>query len=523
MRHFLALILCTFLQPVALHANEIEERAFEGAQWVMATQAARAVSQVAARAAAGTGPLAEKIRERQHLENDLSQLRRDMVGLTGAQAGALRQQAGELGQAVDRIDAEIRAEFPEYAELSNPTPLSFGDVQNLLRPGEALIFFLSDRAATYVWAVSAEHTAWHRAPISAASLTDAVRKLRADLDPTGPARAAAALDDEPVDTQDFDLETAHNLYRELIAPIAPTLAGSDQIFVVKDGALTSLPLGVLISDPENKRWLIQDFAFTTLPAVASLKAMRTATIDRALRTGFVGYGDPLFNGPKPGEDGYLVASRSVGAAASVEDRLQAIRQLSPLPGTARELTEIAGLYAGNADIRLGAEATETAVKTADLSDVAILSFATHGLVSGELSGLKEPALAFTPPATASAEDDGLLTASEASALKLNADWVILSACNTAAGDGTPGAEGLSGLARAFLMAGARSMLVSHWPVRDDAASLLMSDTLRRLQADPSLPRAEALRRAMLDVMQTPELSHPSAWAPFVVVGEGGTL
>ena len=127
---------------------------------------------------------------------------------------------------------------------------------------------------------------------------------------------------------------------------------------------------------------------------------------------------------------------------------------------------------------------------------------------------------------ASAQDDGLLTASEASQLALNADWVILSACNTAAGDGTPGAEGLSGLARAFLFAGARSILVSHWPVRDDVAGTLTTETLRKLGETPDLPRSEALRQAMLEVLNDtsdPTLAHPSAWAPFVVVGNGGEL
>jgi CHAT domain-containing protein len=175
-------------------------------------------------------------------------------------------------------------------------------------------------------------------------------------------------------------------------------------------------------------------------------------------------------------------------------------------------------------LALGDAATETAVKSAALADARILAFATHGLVTGELMGLAEPALVFTPPEKASDIDDGLLTASEAAQLDLAADWVVLSACNTAAGDGTPGAEGLSGLARAFLYAGARAILVSHWPVRDDAAAALTTSAFANLKSEPEIGRAEALRRAMLSVMENPDdptLAHPSAWAPFVVVGEGG--
>ena len=191
------------------------------------------------------------------------------------------------------------------------------------------------------------------------------------------------------------------------------------------------------------------------------------------------------------------------------------------------MKRIAGLFPqGQADLYIGAEATEQSVKSADLSQAAIISFATHGLVTGDISGLAEPALALTPPEVASELDDGLLTASEASTLDLNADWVILSACNTAAGDGTPGAEGLSGLARAFLFAGARPILVSHWPVRDAVAATLTADTLKQLNDTPGLGRSQALRLGIRDMIadtSDPTLAHPSAWAPFVIVGEGGAL
>jgi len=164
------------------------------------------------------------------------------------------------------------------------------------------------------------------------------------------------------------------------------------------------------------------------------------------------------------------------------------------------------------------------VKALDLSSTSVIAFATHGLLSGELSGLAEPALVLTPPDAASLDDDGLLTASEIAELRLSTDWVILSACNTAGTDGRPDAEGLSGLARAFLYAGARSILVSHWPVRDDAAARLTTGTLSRIGEDATIGRSQALRRAMLSLMEDERdqsLAHPSAWAPFIIVGEGG--
>lgn len=198
--------------------------------------------------------------------------------------------------------------------------------------------------------------------------------------------------------------------------------------------------------------------------------------------------------------------------------------LAPLPETADELRAVAKrLNAPESDIHLGPAATEAAVKRADLLPYRVLYFATHGLVAGEVQGLAEPALVLSLPAEASELDDGLLTASEIAQLRLNAEWVVLSACNTAAGD-KPGAEALSGLARAFFYAGARALLVSHWRVDSQAATRLTTTTFDALQRDPTIGRAEALRRAMLAYMNdgsSPRNAYPDFWGPFSVVGEGG--
>ncbi len=523
--------------------DRLSERAFEGAQWVLATQAARAVAQVGARAAVGEGPLGDKIRARQALEEQLGTLRRGVAEAVEARldtANALQEDISAVTTALNRIDAEIRTEFPDYAEFSNPRPLDYDDLRGLLGPQEAVILFLSDRTATFIWAISPKGVAWHRADLSAQALSDKIRALRADLDPSGPARAAVSLS-APSGPRlaAFDGATAFELYQLLLAPVMSVLDEATHVFVVKDGALSSLPLSVLLTSPPVARnmdadelraadWVMRRFAITTLPAVSSLASIRAQGGETKPRTGLAGFGDPVFSPKPPSDAPNLLASRSIDAFFGEGDtRLDAISQLQPLPGTARELRQIAGLFPdGQARVALGAEATEAAVKAADLSGTAIVSFATHGLITGDISGLGEPALAFTPPKVASAQDDGLLTASEASQLALNADWVILSACNTAAGDGTPGAEGLSGLARAFLFAGARSILVSHWPVRDDVAGTLTTETLRKLGETPDLPRSEALRQAMLEVLNDtsdPTLAHPSAWAPFVVVGNGGEL
>ena len=163
------------------------------------------------------------------------------------------------------------------------------------------------------------------------------------------------------------------------------------------------------------------------------------------------------------------------------------------------------------------------------SDRRVIAFATHGLVPGDLNGLTQPALALSAPQV---DGDGLLTMDEVLGLKLNADWVMLSACNTAAGKGA-GTEALSGLGRAFFYAGTRALLPSNWPVETRSARLLTIDLFHRQAKDPGLTRAEGLRRAELALVDGPgfmdrasgktvfSYAHPIFWAPFSLVGDGG--
>ena len=202
-----------------------------------------------------------------------------------------------------------------------------------------------------------------------------------------------------------------------------------------------------------------------------------------------------------------------------------------MPDTAFELRCVArSLGAGDNEIRLGAASTESDVKrlsrNGTLARARVVHFATHGLLPGNDSSLEkvlaEPALVFTLPEQATEEDDRLLTASEVTELKLNADWVVLSACNTAST--RLGAELLSGLARAFLYAGARTLLVSHWEVGSEEAVRLTTKAFAELKAFPDVGRAEAMRRSMAALIESGGFAaHPAYWAPFVVVGEGGAV
>jgi CHAT domain-containing protein len=206
--------------------------------------------------------------------------------------------------------------------------------------------------------------------------------------------------------------------------------------------------------------------------------------------------------------------------------IEALQSQCPLPETAFELGCVAqSLAAPTESVHLREQATEKAVKSTALQNFRVLHFATHGLLAIEaqmVSGgsVAEPALLLTPPAKPTEEDDGLLTASEIMQLKLDADWVVLSACNTAGGASIASGEALSGLTRAFFYAGARAVLVSHWAVNSRAAIQLTTQSFAELRQQPEIGRAEALRRSMLALMKSPveAQNHPAYWSAFSVIG-----
>jgi CHAT domain-containing protein len=420
-------------------------------------------------------------------------------------------------------------DFPNYAALSKPQPLPAKEIQSLLDNDEALVVIDLDEKS-YVWVITRTNADWTELKITAKSLDEQVRQLRQSL----------TFDvDKP-----FDPSVAHKTYKETFGPIVDKLQGKKRLSVVTDGALTSLPLQLLVTrDPSGKSlneidWLVRSYAITNLPSVASLKTLRSTALSSSAVKPMIAFADPIFSKdqntqvsasriPK-GRKPQVVALRSLlnFYGGGQPDLISLANALPQLPDTADEVRAIAEvLRAGKNDVKLGVFASETTVKQTKLDDYRIVYFATHGLVAGDVEKFAkvkaEPALALTIPEKPTDLDDGLLTASEVAQLKLNADWVVLSACNTAAEE-KPGAEALSGLARAFFYAGARSLVVSHWEVDSEATVKLMIGTFQASARDPKLSHAEALREsmlAMIDSAKSDDDAHPRIWAPFVVVGE----
>jgi CHAT domain-containing protein len=346
----------------------------------------------------------------------------------------------------------------------------------------------------------------------------------------------------------FSRQIAYNLYRELVAPVEAVLAGKRRLYVVAAGSLASLPFSVLVTRPpegadddpaalRGTAWLTDAYALVHLPTIRSLALLRGAGGQSRHDGAFMGFGDPVLLGAPPPEEMDRGRGPALSSPPPTDTRMAGLRELARLPRTARELEAMRRAFAApESAIHLAEHATESEVRAADLSGVRILAFATHGITPGdsvrvgqawrtaaETFGLSEPGLVLTPPARPGDADDGFLAASEVAALRLDADWVILSACNTATGESAR--QGLSELSRAFFYAGARNLLASHWPVADEVAARLTVRTVALEQG--GMPRAEAFQLAMREIRMDAShdaresWAHPFYWAPFVLIGDGG--
>jgi CHAT domain-containing protein len=553
------LLLADALWDMEEPSPEEASEAFQALQDAVAGTTDRAVLQMAVRRFADgmAGGLGALVREREELEGRWSLNARRQVelltdaGVTPQERATLRAQAATIEQRLDAVDAQLRRDFPDYFDLVNPGAITMDSAASVLEADEVLLMIVPGFRGTHIIAVTDAGLTWKVSKWDRNTLDAAVRRLLSQLGGavTPTAQEQAAWSREPRGA--FDRATAHQLYTQIFAPMNHVLAGKRHVFIAASGSLSSLPFGVLVTDqPQGRdddpaalratKWLSDAHALIQVPSVQSMLLLRRAS--QVTREGdrFLGFGDPVLDGDAQARGAPAAPGATRGAAPArplFSGRLtrsgtpmadvSALRSMARLPGTAEELRNMRTALAAPANsIFLGPAATEAQFRSMDLSNVRILALATHGLLAGEIDGAGEPGLVFTPPAEPSEQDDGFLTASEVSSLRLNAEWVILSACNTASGDGSEGAPGLSGLARAFFYAGARTLLASHWPVRDDVGARLTVRTVALQREQPKLSRAEAFQLAMREIRNEAAYdasgatwAHPSAWAPFTLIGD----
>lgn len=543
--------------------GQISLETFTLADAIRGQSVQKALSASSARSVANDPALAELVRKEQDLGK---QINAQLGALNNALSSNMREESvlKATRASIDKLRADrqgvredINKRFPSYAELIDPKPPTVDQIRQALVEGEAMLSFYFGRSGSFVWAVPKDgQVAFAAIKATSGDFESKVRKLREALEPN-----AAMISDIPA----FDVALSHELYSLLLQPVEAGWKSAKSLIVVTNGALGLLPLSLLSTAPAQLKtddeplfasyrsvpWLARTHAVTMVPSSAALRTLRGLPPGKPERSELIAFGDPYFSKQQQDEAMKPVqvadGSSAMPAAANTRGgplkrrnspKLEGVDSaelalLPRLPDTADELKSIAlALQADPSKVlNLGKDANESKVKTTNLSGFKVLAFATHGLVPGELNGLTQPALALSAPEVAGVEGDGLLTMEEILALKLDADWVVLSACNTGAGSGA-GAEAASGLGRAFFYAGTRALLVTNWSVHSQSARELVTDLFKRQAADKHLPRGEALRQAMMALLDGPgytdasgktefAYAHPLFWAPYTIIGDGG--
>jgi CHAT domain-containing protein len=481
--------------------------AFQVMQVLVETDASRAAVAVTQREQAGDSALGALLRRRQQASADKADADVALTKLLTTRQNGQPSQTDDAERAyatarlaaktaaLAALDAEMDRAFPAFRAMLRPPRLALAEAQARLLPNEALLVVEESDVGLYTIAVTRKAVVIGHDPMRRHDLRALVNRLRAGIE-TGQGK-------------DFDLAAAKSLYRGIFTPsVAGLIRPGMRLRLATGDILSTLPLSLLVSNSGSTlgkaRFLIEDHALSIVP---SLWAMGSDE------------GDDKHDGAAPGR---LVAIGApyVGESAQPTGQLRvAAMNLPPLPGAASEMSAMARSLSryGNPRVLTGGDATEAALRGLDLHHLGVLLFATHGLVAGAFDLHSEPALVLAPGKGGGAGNDGLLTASEAAQLDTDAQWVILSACDTAGGN-QPSAAGYTGLARAFLFAGARRVVASHWPVRDDISprlSLGIVEGMRRA-ASPDV----ALRSAMLAIMRDralPDARNPALWAPYMLV------
>jgi CHAT domain-containing protein len=542
-------------------SNDVAAETFPLADVIHGHGVEQSLANASARMITKDPALAELVRNAQDLGKQISAelgILNNMLALPSDQrddqrARAIKAEIEKLRANRNTAQAELKSRFPSYADLTDPKPPSVEEIRATLRPGEALLSIYVGQDTSFVWALPKDGpVAFASVPLTGIELSAKVHRLREALEPQ-----VQRVEDIPP----FDVALAHEIYSSLLEPVEAGWKDAKSLIVVTNGALGELPLGLLPIAPahvdseatplfvgyRDVPWLARTHAVTLVPAASALITLRHLPPGSPQRDKLIGFGDPYFNAQQAAQADLIASTQGdatgldtrgirlvLRAAPHTEEVDKAeLAMLPPLPDTRKELLAMArALGADPAKaLYLGRDANEKNVETLDLSRFRIVAFATHGLVPGDIDGLTQPALALTAPEVAGISGNGLLTMEKILALKLDADWVVLSACNTAAGAGA-GAEAASGLGSAFFYAGTRALLVTNWPVHSASARELVADLFQRQRANSDVSRGEALRQAAMALVDNSgsvdsagqmryTYAHPLFWAPYSVIGDGG--
>ncbi len=415
-------------------------------------------------------------------------------------------------QSFNKLKDRLVREYPSYAELRYPRPISVHQIQkDAIDRDEAIVEYMVTRSRTYLFVIDKQR--FHTFSIDYAG-KDLERDVDALMRPLRKAEAQAS----------WDPSVAYRLYSRLIKPIEYFLIGKKSITIVPHGPLSALPFEILVSSKSHAQkrfwsandrpsYLLEKYTFCYSPSSAVLAHVRSKKREKKPGWNLVAFGDAVYNDPQKTRELNPGADRLMAAVSTTRSNSRG-QELKPLPGARREISEIVKIVGGPTQTYLGAEATETLFKKADLSRYAYVHLATHGvLLTGAGKLQQQPAIVFS--LYGDHENDGFLQLGEVFGLKLNADMVVVSSCLTPGKANVGEASSLTGLSRAFLFAGADSVILSMWQVNDRTTAKLFIDMYRNLNTGS---KAEALRSAKLELLKDPGTCHPFYWGPFVLMG-----
>lgn len=406
---------------------------------------------------------------------------------------ALYEQIRGVESRYQEFIRELRTKCPEYAAAVYPEPLALSEVQRrVLDRNTYLVEFFLGADDVFQWVVSRDKVLWAR---SLPRGHEVFRKIQ-DYQSQVANRKT-----------NLDIRSAKEIYDVLMKEALRQVPVSARLIIVPDGPLLRLPFEALVRDMKKgvPKYLLEYYTLSYAPSASVLAELRTRKGPEPVRpVDLLALGNPVFDGGKPQAAPQLAYLRA-GAA------------LQPLPYAEEEVSSIGQLYRSNnkeTELFVGDTAQEGILKSESRRPFKILHFATHGFVDDRVPALS--GLLLTPGAALDG-DDGFLRLNEIFHLKMNADLVVLSACETALGKEVRG-EGMVGLTRAFFYAGARSVIASLWMVSDRSTALLMEAFYAHYLQGEDI--ATALRRAKLGLLKAkdPRFRHPFFWAPFVVIG-----
>jgi len=521
------------------------------------------------------------LRERRDaLQERIDSLRQALVTLAPGQA-SIEARRTDLGNQMDGANRELRvvedqllARYPRFLELTNPKPVTLEDLQgNLLKPGEALLTYVLLPQETVVFGITRERMKMAVSSVRRDDIARRIHAVRRSIDKVTSGESVLFL-------REIDPANLHSLQRDLVAPVADVLAGNAKVIVVGDGPLHTIPFELFVSrwnaDEQQKframrsdsdgsmgrpflgeyavpQYLGSQYRFAYLPSLSALTSQRMYPKAGGKRVhSLIAFADPDFLPEAGTTKQFSAATRATmeSMGSSVPRSRDGTPAIPRLRETADEAREIARMLGGSSELFIGSEAQEHAAKSGSLKTARFVLFATHGFLGGEFlssgpeplesgamvqaspvqrAGQKrkaQPALALSLVGNLAGED-GFLTMKEViEDLELDADLVALSACNTAGESAQANnGEGFAGLTRAFMYAGAKSLVVSHWSVDSLSTQALMTEMFRNINggAQALLAMSEA-QRAMIAGSYTSgayhfSRSHPFYWAPFVYVGD----